>query len=142
MYARACQLANASDDRSELLRETQAMRGVLEELLSSIYAHNNSSEGQGAESSIWVSPDESEAVSSALAPKLRQAAEGVERLLFEVVTLEVSLFRAISLRLLEPAPTVRKAPEAAEQLVLAHVQLHSPPLIHQACFPVLASLIL
>lgn len=91
MYARACQLATDSKDRSELLGETQAMRGVLEELLGSIYAHENSSEGQTSASSIWVSPDESEAVSSALAPKLQQAAEGVERLLFEVVTLEVSI---------------------------------------------------
>lgn len=64
------------------------MRGVLEELLSSIYASNNE-DGKSGVSSIWVSADESEAVSSALAPKLRQAEEGVERLLFEVVTLQV-----------------------------------------------------
>ena len=64
------------------------MRGVLEELLSSIYASNNA-DGRSPVSSIWVSADESEAVSSALAPKLRQAEEGVEKLLFEVVTLQV-----------------------------------------------------
>lgn len=66
------------------------MRGVLEELLSSIYASNNE-DGNTMVSSIWVSADESAAVSSALAPKLRQAEEGVERLLFEVVTLQVFL---------------------------------------------------
>ena len=67
------------------------MREILEELLSSIYASSNEDGGMKV-SSIWVSADESEAVSSALAPKLRQAERGVEELLFEVVTLQVSLY--------------------------------------------------
>ena len=94
IYARACQLANPKDDRSALLKETASMRDILEELLSSIYASSNE-DGEVKASSIWVSADESEAVSSALAPKLKQAERGVEELLFEVVTLQVA-----------PTPTV------------------------------------
>ena len=66
IYARACQLANPKDDRT-----------------------SGSEEGGMEANSIWVSADESEAVSSALAPKLKQAEKGVEELLFEVVTLQV-----------------------------------------------------
>ena len=66
------------------------MRDILEELLSSIYASSSEDGGMHA-NSIWVSADESEAVSSALAPKLKQAERGVEELLFEVVTLQVCL---------------------------------------------------
>ena len=67
------------------------MRDILEELLSSIYA-SSSEDGGSKVTSIWVSSDESEAVSSALAPKLQQAEQGVEELLFEVVTLQVRLY--------------------------------------------------
>lgn len=47
---------------------------------------------QAPASRLWSSQEEEEAVHAAVAPKLAQAQEDVKRLLYEVVTLEVSDF--------------------------------------------------
>ena len=49
----------------------------------------------GTGGSLWLGRDEARAVASALLPKQERAKEEVEKLLFEVVTLEVRRVRAV-----------------------------------------------
>ena len=88
MFARACQTTSTNKPADVLLEEVGEMRKVLVGKLTSIYG-SSTGEADAVAFSIWSSGDETEAVAAALAPKLEKAREGVERLLYEVVTLEV-----------------------------------------------------
>ena len=88
MFARACQLTSKSQGTTELQREVGQMRKMLVGKLASVYSSARGGPDAVA-FSIWSSPEEADAVAAALAPKLSKAQEAVERLLYEVVTLEV-----------------------------------------------------
>lgn len=109
MFARACQAASIKDSvarekpAKELLSEVRAMKSMLISKMASIF-QSTSEDPEIRSPSIWSSDDDQDSVSTALAPKLMKAQKGVQELLFEVVTLEVSL-KSISLKSL---PLLRK----------------------------------
>ena len=97
MFARACQLPGKNKEKGltagsasvqELLTEVQSMKAMLVSKMASIY-QNTSEEPSHSSPSIWSSPDDQDAVATALSPKLMKAQGGVTELLYEVVTLEV-----------------------------------------------------
>lgn len=88
MFARACQITSTGGTTAELQNEVGEMRKMLIGRLASIYS-SLQGDTSSMSVSIWSGEEEAEAVSAAIAPKLARAKEDVERLLFEVVTLEV-----------------------------------------------------
>ena len=100
MFARACQVASppkgkvegtTKEERvKELVTELDAMKAMLISKMANIYQSTSEDMSMSAPS-IWSSPDDQDAVATALSPKLQKAQGGVTELLYEVVTLEVSL---------------------------------------------------
>jgi hypothetical protein len=92
MYARACKLATGQwyqdKSKTELLKDAGALRETLKSKLATIYAMEQN--GSSGIRSIWISEDDADAVTTALSSKLDQAQEDIEKLLFEVVSLEVN----------------------------------------------------
>jgi hypothetical protein len=74
--------------KQDLLNDTAALRDTLVDKLASIYDVANN--GAAGIRSIWISGDDGDAVMSAVSSKLGVSEEGIEKLLFEVVSLQVS----------------------------------------------------
>lgn len=88
MFGRACKALGKSDEMFIVATELSQLKEALSEKLTGIYAAADGGLPSGA--SMWLGNEDMSAVASALLPKLEKTKEEVEKLLFEVVTLEVS----------------------------------------------------
>ena len=88
MFGRACKSLADAPAVAALAEEVGALRGALEEKLAGVYG---ASVGgfPAVQGSLWLGREEAAAAAAALLPKLERTRDEVERLLFEVVTLEV-----------------------------------------------------
>ena len=89
MFGRACKSLNKPDSISSVAEEVGQLRETLEEKLKGIYIRQSGSNAE--HDNIWISPEEADALDTALSPKIEKTKEEIERLLYEVVTLEVCL---------------------------------------------------
>lgn len=90
MFGRACKSLNDAEAVKVLIEEIGQLKATLGDKLAAVYS--NASEGFPiVAENIWLGRDEAKAVASALLPKLEKSRDEVEKLLFEVVTLEVRL---------------------------------------------------
>jgi len=92
MFGRACRSLNEPESSSTVVEEVAQLRETLSDKLAEVYASTlggmlSVSEG------LWLGEEEAAAVASALLPRMEKTRDEVEKLLFEVVTLEVSFFR-------------------------------------------------
>lgn len=93
MFARACQAASIKDagkdsKAAELLSEVRVMKDMLISRMASIF-QSTSEDPENRTQTIWSNVDEQDAISTALSPRLMKARQGVQALLYEVLTLEV-----------------------------------------------------
>ena len=86
MFGRACKSLNDPDKAAEVARDVVQLRKTLEDKLADILFKQM---GREREVSLWSSPDERDALDTALSPKLDKSRDETERLLYEVITLEV-----------------------------------------------------
>lgn len=90
MYARACARSSGKTPADEeTQREVTALRSALAGKLAEVQAVVASEETSLSRANMWLGKDETEAVVLALGPKLEKTAKELERLIGEVVTLEV-----------------------------------------------------
>jgi MoxR-like ATPase len=88
MFGRACKSLNNPEQASAVARDVQQLRLTLEEKLVDIIFKQM---GREREMTLWSSADERDALDTALSPKLDKSRDETERLLYEVITLEVRL---------------------------------------------------
>jgi MoxR-like ATPase len=88
IFGRACKSLNDPEAMKELVGEVGALRQLLTEKMTQTYVDVVGG-FPSITDSLWLGADEGAAIASALLPKLEKAKNEVERLLFEVVTLEV-----------------------------------------------------
>lgn len=87
MFGRACKSLNNPEQVANVTREVGQLRETLEDKLKDIlFKQLGRSSGK---ENLWTSPDEMDALDTALSPKLDKTKDEVERLLYEVITLEV-----------------------------------------------------
>lgn len=87
MFGRACKSLNKPDQIAKVAHEVAQLRETLEDKLKDImFKQIGRSSGK---EQLWTSPDEMDALDTALSPKLDKTKDEVERLLYEVITLEV-----------------------------------------------------
>lgn len=86
MFGRACKSLNDPDKAAEVARDVVQLRKTLEDKLADILFKQM---GREREVSLWSSADERDALDTALSPKLDKSRDETERLLYEVITLEV-----------------------------------------------------
>lgn len=92
MYARACARSSGKTPADEeTQREVTALRSALAGKLAEVQAVVASEETSLSRANMWLGKDETEAVVLALGPKLEKTAKELERLIGEVVTLEVAV---------------------------------------------------
>lgn len=101
IFGRACKSLNDPEAMKELIGEVGALRQLLTEKMTQTYADVVGG-FPSITDSLWLGADEGAAIASALLPKLEKAKNEVERLLFEVVTLEVR--RCYFFQILYPPP--------------------------------------
>ena len=87
MFGRACKSLNKPEQVAGVVEEVQQLRQTLEEKLIDIYRKQFGRES--GNENVWISPEEADALDTALSPKMDKTRDEVERLLYEVVTLEV-----------------------------------------------------
>lgn len=90
MFGRACKSLNKPEQVAGVVEEVQQLRQTLEEKLIDIYRKQFGRES--GNENVWISPEEADALDTALSPKMDKTRDEVERLLYEVVTLEVRLY--------------------------------------------------
>ena len=86
MFGRACKSLNNPEQVAEVTKDVQQLRKTLEEKLADIIFKQM---GREKELTLWSSQDERDALDTALSPKLDKSRDETERLLYEVITLEV-----------------------------------------------------
>jgi len=96
MFGRACKSLNKPDQVAGVVDEVKQLRQTLEDKLMDIYKKQFGRES--GNENVWISPEEVDALDTALSPKMDKTRDEVERLLYEVVTLEVRLYTSSSLR--------------------------------------------
>ncbi|KAI8106560.1 hypothetical protein M9435_001103 [Picochlorum sp. BPE23] len=89
MFGRACKSLNKPDQVAGVVDEVKQLRQTLEDKLMDIYKKQFGRES--GNENVWISPEEVDALDTALSPKMDKTRDEVERLLYEVVTLEVAL---------------------------------------------------
>ena len=89
MFGRACKSLNKPEQAAIVAQEVTQLRHTLEDKLRDIIVKQLGRDS--GKENLWISPDDVDALDTALSPKLDKAREEVERLLYEVVTLEVRL---------------------------------------------------
>ena len=89
MFGRACKALGKPEEVAGVAEELGQLREALTEKLVGVYGAAENGLPSGA--NMWLGQDDSAAIASALLPKLEKTKEEVERLLFEVVTLEVRI---------------------------------------------------
>lgn len=87
MFGRACKSLNNPEQVEKVTHEVTQLRETLEDKLKDII-FKQIGRTSGREN-LWTSPDEMDALETALSPKLDKTKDEVERLLYEVITLEV-----------------------------------------------------
>lgn len=95
MFGRACKSLNDPAAVEVVAEEVAQLRDTLTEKLTDVYAATAGgllSVGQ----SMWLGREEADAVTSALLPRVERSRDEVEKLLYEVVTLEVSHWAGFS----------------------------------------------
>jgi MoxR-like ATPase len=91
MFGRACKSLNNPEQVAKVTEEVSQLRETLEDKLKDIiFKQIGRSSGK---ENLWTSPDEMDALDTALSPKLDKTKDEVERLLYEVITLEVRLHK-------------------------------------------------
>ena len=92
MYARGCALNSGvqAGTASETVAEVAALRGALAGKLAEVRGSIQTEGRAPSLANLWLGQDEIEAAVTALGPKLKKTAVALEKLLAEVVTLEVS----------------------------------------------------
>lgn len=89
MFGRACKSLNNPEQVAKVTEEVSQLRETLEDKLKDIiFKQIGRSSGK---ENLWTSPDEMDALDTALSPKLDKTKDEVERLLYEVITLEKAL---------------------------------------------------
>ncbi|KAL3147397.1 hypothetical protein ABBQ38_014463 [Trebouxia sp. C0009 RCD-2024] len=118
IFGRACaaiggdKTSDSAVKRESVLQEATALRESLTDKLISL----KSSQGTGIGGNMWISADESEAISATLLPKLKKTWRAHEDLLFEAITLQVAVGQQVDpVVLADTAPArwshfVRNAP--------------------------------
>ena len=86
MFGRACKSLNDPEKAAEVTKDVQQLRKTLEDKLGDIIFKQM---GRERELTLWSSADERDALDTALSPKLDKSRDETERLLYEVITLEV-----------------------------------------------------
>lgn len=89
MFGRACKSLNKPDQVAGVVDEVKQLRQTLEDKLMDIYKKQFGRDS--GNENVWISPEEADALDTALSPKMDKTRDEVERLLYEVVTLEVRL---------------------------------------------------
>eukprot|EP00889_Picochlorum_renovo_P001716 jgi/Picre1/28746/NNA_004145.t1 len=89
MFGRACKSLNKPDQVAGVVDEVKQLRQTLEDKLMDIYKKQFGRES--GNENVWISPEEVDALDTALSPKMDKTRDEVERLLYEVVTLERAL---------------------------------------------------
>lgn len=82
-----------AQDEAKLAKIAEEMGMLKDVLVSRLESGLASLSGGVGEVSgnLWIAPDDAAALSTALLPKLEKASEGVQRTLFELVTLELAV---------------------------------------------------
>jgi hypothetical protein len=93
IFASAYRLGPPDGDQEKnarkcLLDDAGALRKTLKSMLASAYARAQN--GSFVKRSIWFSEDDADAVTTAFTHKLVKAKKGLQKLLYEVVSIEVS----------------------------------------------------
>lgn len=91
IFSRACKaLGGASERVEEIAAEAGQLRGLLADKLLMVLV-NLEGGFPTLHDNLWLGSGEGDAVATALVPKLNKTRDAVEKLLFEVATLEVAL---------------------------------------------------
>ncbi|KAI8473934.1 MAG: AAA domain-containing protein [Monoraphidium minutum] len=91
IFSRACKALGGSSERvDEIAREAGQLRGLLADKLLQVMV-NLEGGFPSLHGNLWLGSGEGDAVATALVPKLNKTRDNVEKLLFEVATLEVAL---------------------------------------------------